>query len=188
MNKRTLPWILLTAVIGLYGGSWLAGEPLVAGKPVTASSAPPAVTDAREDVNVLQASWPSAKPEYRLERVNGVSVTDDLKTLYEIKGEPSRIETDPLLKHERVFVYPDCRIGLYDNFIQYVVVPGEAGTIEIDGRVLELKPEVLRKELGEPSLVADDGIVYRRGQNALKIFLDANGKLTSVHLFSALAD
>ncbi|UUZ92274.1 hypothetical protein LJK87_43945 [Paenibacillus sp. P25] len=87
-----------------------------------------------------------------------------------------------------MFVYPDCRIGLYDNFIQYVVVPGEAGTIEIDGRVLELKPEVLRKELGEPSLVADDGIVYRRGQNALKIFLDANGKLTSVHLFSALAD
>ncbi|MCZ8516212.1 hypothetical protein O9H85_28225 [Paenibacillus filicis] len=193
MNKRHWPWILLTAGLSLCGGSWITSVPQAAGgitmnDSVSAAGAASAKTAAVHHAGPVPAAAVPKAPSMRFERVNGVSVSDDLKTLYEIKGEPLRVESDPLLKHERIFVYKDCRIGLYDNFIQYVSVPGDNALIEIDGQIYDMNPDVLKKVLGKPSFIAEDGLVYRKGQVALKLFLDPSGKLNSVHLFSAMAD
>lgn len=218
MDKRHWPWFLMTAAITIYGGSWVSSSAvLVPGKsaaePVPAvvvQAVPSAIVRdadmAPASVRTAEAAFsspetggamlavlpaePAATPyAFRLERLNGVSVSDDLKTVYEMKGQPKRIDTDPLLKHERLFIYDDCQIGLYDNFIQYIIAPGGAETIDIDGQRVTMELGALKQALGTPSLIAEDGIVYRKGQMALKLFVDpVSGKLTSVHLFSAMAN
>lgn len=126
---------------------------------------------------------------FKLERVNGVSVQDDLKTVYEIKGAPLAVEEDKWLPGLRVFVYEDCRVGLYEQFVQYVMVPAkDGGRIEVDGKRLRLDAGKLREALGEPQFMAEDGIVYRRGSAVLKLFIDPEtGRLESVHYFHEAA-
>ncbi|AFC33450.1 hypothetical protein PM3016_6850 [Paenibacillus mucilaginosus 3016] len=196
MKRWSMALVISTVALGWTGTAWVAGpqepaaesysapavqtaaaEPLSAG-PGTASPAS-AVSGAEEE-----AAWTEAVPEWELQRVNGLSMSDDLKTLYEIKGEPLAVEKDPLFKDEQIFVYEDCRVGLYQNFIQYILVPAAAGTIDIDGVRLELTADALRQALGEPDWKAEDGVVYQRGQAALKLFLSPeNGSLTSVQYF-----
>ncbi|WP_159888590.1 hypothetical protein [Paenibacillus puerhi] len=119
-----------------------------------------------------------------LERINGLAVTDDLKTIYELKGEPIAVETEPLFPDERILIYEDCKVGLYLQSVQAVMVPASVGEIVIDGRKLPLDAEELKAVLGTPDWVAEDGIVYKHGGNALKLFIDPEqDKLLSVHLF-----
>ncbi|TDF95514.1 hypothetical protein [Paenibacillus piri] len=123
---------------------------------------------------------------FRLASVNGISLTDDLKTLYEIKGPPLAIERDGPLQDMSVYMYDDCAVGMSDGAVQFVKVPAAAGRIEIDGQLMPLKPDVLKSRLGQPYFEAEDGIVYKEGGRALKLFLDKEtGALVSVHLFNA---
>ncbi|MGG2196956.1 hypothetical protein [Paenibacillus validus] len=136
-----------------------------------------------------QAAAASRNGTFKLERVNGLSVTDDLKTVYEIKGEPKAVETDPLFKEERVLVYEDCKVGLHNNFVRFIVVSAaEAETVDIDGKTLPLDAVKLQDALGKPDWIAEDGVVYRSHSRALKLFIDAEtGKLTAVHYFHRTA-
>ncbi|MCP3774661.1 hypothetical protein NLX71_15320 [Paenibacillus sp. MZ04-78.2] len=193
MKRLSKWWLIGAAAIGLTGASWSSAED----SPVALDklSYPSAMAATDQTVTVGTAVYQEAgtavgEPiKWTFERVNGISVTDDLKTLYELKGKPKAEETDPLFKDERTFVYDDCRIGLYDNFVQYVMVPVQAGTIEIDGKKLAMKADTLRQTLGVPDWTGEDGIVYKRGQRALKLFLDEHtGKLLSVHYFHTATD
>jgi hypothetical protein len=42
----------------------------------------------------------------------------------------------------------------------------------------------LRKALGKPDFVADDGWLVLRGEEALKVFVNEQGKLVSLDLFA----
>ncbi|MCZ8519683.1 MULTISPECIES: hypothetical protein [Paenibacillus] len=195
MNRWSMTLVISTLALGLTGAAWMAGPQEQAAE----TAAAPAVQAVSVELAAAQevgaetqavqgtevpAAVPVVAPAWKLQRVNGLSVDDDLKTLYEIKGEPAAVEKDPLFKDEQIFVYPDCRVGLYQNFIQYVMVPADSGMIEIDGQRLELSADSLKAALGEPDWTAEDGLVYRRGQAALKLFISADtGLLTSVHYF-----
>ncbi|MCM3268955.1 hypothetical protein [Paenibacillus elgii] len=195
MKRLSKWWLIGAAAIGLTGASWSSAEDSPAA--LDKLSYPPVLAATEQTLTVGTAVYQEAgtgaavgEPvKWPLERVNGISVTDNLKTLYELKGKPKAEETDPLFKDERTFVYDDCRVGLYDNFVQYVMVPVQAGTIEIDGKKLEMKADTLRQTLGTPDWTGEDGIVYKRGQRALKLFLDEHtGKLLSVHYFHTATD
>ncbi|MDO3681571.1 hypothetical protein [Paenibacillus ehimensis] len=195
MKRLSKWWLIGAAAIGLTGASWSSAEDSPAA--LDKLSYPSAMAATEQAFTVSAAVYeeagtgdPIAGPvKWPLERVNGIAVTDDLKTLYEMKGRPNAEETDPLFKDERILVYDDCRIGLYDQFVQYVMVPVQAGTIEIDGKKLEMNADALRQTLGTPDWVGEDGIVYKRGQRALKLFLDEDtGKLLSVHYFHTATD
>lgn len=136
-------------------------------------------------------SSPSSGVEsrFKLATVNGLSLADDLKTMYEIKGEPLFIQRDDVLRLSKVFTYEDCSIGMVDGSIQYVVVPASAGKIEIDGQVLPIDLAKLKEQLGTPYFISEDGIVYKNRSNALKLFLDPDtGEITSIHYFHATAE
>ncbi|WP_426449778.1 hypothetical protein ACP26L_32710 [Paenibacillus sp. S-38] len=194
MKRWSMALVISTAALGWTGTAWVAGPQV---PPAESYSAPalqvaaaehgpaePAQLAAAESGTAEEAALMAEVPEWKLQRVNGLAMSDDLKTLYEIKGEPLAVEKDPLFKDEQIFVYEDCRVGLYQNFIQYILVPAASGTIDIDGVRLELSAEALRQALGEPDWKAEDGVVYQRGQAALKLFLSPeSGKLTSVQYF-----
>ncbi|MEK8130929.1 hypothetical protein WMW72_23770 [Paenibacillus filicis] len=156
---------------------------------VTAAELPPqaseqagsgAADSQRQDKN---PGW-TKEETLPLERINGLAVTDDLKTIYELKGEPLAEERDPLFPDERTLVYEDCRVALYKLSVQSVMVTADAGTITIDGKTIPLNADRLKAELGKPDLVAEDGIVYKRQWQALKLYIDPEqGRLLSVHLF-----
>lgn len=119
-----------------------------------------------------------------VQRVGGISVQDDLKTVYEIKGKPLGTEQPSDQNRERVFIYEDCRIGLYDQFVRYVSVPVTAGEVELDGHRVKMSLDELRRVLGEPHAIVEDGWVYRYGQSALKLMLeDQADRLTYIHYF-----
>ncbi|MBP1153898.1 MULTISPECIES: hypothetical protein [unclassified Paenibacillus] len=173
-----------TLLLGIYGASWgtVSYMPSTSDKPTTNLA----------QVETAIAEKPLAKAAvqapFKLERANGIAVTDDLNTLYEIKGKPLSIEQDPLFKHERILVYEDCKVGLYEQFIQYVVILPETGTFELDGKTLPMQTDQLREALGQPDWVAEDGLVYRSGNNVLKLFIQpGTGELTSVHYFHAMS-
>lgn len=178
-------WIMTGALLlGIYGASWgsVAYMPSASDKPASAQVQAEAVIAENASVET------GVHGRFKLERANGVGVTDDLKTLYEVKGQPLSIERDPLFRNEKILVYEDCKVGLYEQFIQYVVISSDEGTFELDGTTLPLQADPLRKALGEPDWVAEDGLVYRNGNNVLKLFIQPEtGKLTSVQYFHAMS-
>jgi hypothetical protein len=130
----------------------------------------------------------TARMPLQVVRVCGIAIQDDLKTVHEMKGEPLQIESFPENKRERVLVYEDCRIGLFDQFVRYVKVPAEARQIEINSTLLNMQLNELRELLGDPYHVGEDGLVYRYGPTALKLALDESGeRLASVDFFHVAA-
>jgi hypothetical protein len=123
---------------------------------------------------------------FPLAAVNGVSLGDDIKTIYEIKGTPLSVKQDEILKSAKLYAFEDCQIGFADGAIQYVSVSVSAGQIEIDGHTMPMNLALLKSTLGKPYFEAEDGIVYKVRNNALKIYIEpATGQLTSVHFFPA---
>jgi len=116
--------------------------------------------------------------------VNGLSLTDDLKTVYEMKGQPSAIIQDEILQSLQTYQFDDCFVTMIDGSIEYIAVPGKLKQIDIDGERISMDAESLRRKLGSPYFIGEDGIVYKSGVNALKIYLDPrNGDVLSVHYF-----
>jgi hypothetical protein len=126
---------------------------------------------------------------FPLASVSGVSLGDDIKTIYELKGNPLSVKQDDILPSSKIYTFEDCQIGMSNGAIQYVSVPAAAGQINIDGQVLPLKLDELKNKLGKPYFEAEDGIVYRVRNNALKMYVDpANGSLVAVHFFPAAGE
>ncbi|MFE5321039.1 hypothetical protein ACFQ88_20245 [Paenibacillus sp. NPDC056579] len=138
----------------------------------------------RESDSDAGADTDALMPPLLFHTVNGVALTDDLKTVYEMKGQPSAIVQDEIIKNIKTYQFDDCSITMIDGAIEYVVVPGTASRIDIDGQLIPLNLASIKKKLGTPYFVSEDGIVYRNGTNALKIYIDpASNKLMSVHYF-----
>jgi hypothetical protein len=137
--------------------------------------------------NQQKAAVATAQAGVRLhavQRVNGISVLDDLKTVYEIKGQPLDTEQSPDNKQERVLQYEDCTIGMFDQFVRYVSVPASFGEVELDGQRVRTSLEELKQVLGEPHTATEDGWVYRYGQSALKLMRGENSdQLSYIHYF-----
>ncbi|MFH5186390.1 hypothetical protein ACHHV8_29340 [Paenibacillus sp. TAB 01] len=213
---RTMPWLVVLAGLFISVDIWafqqinhLPGTPgSVSFATAQASAAEPAQTAAYANANVsasaaaavttseirltqpVEESGPSgAESLMKLDRVNGVSIADDLKTIYEIKGEPISKQRDDVLRLSQVYSYKDCSIGLVDGAIQYVVVPASAGTIDIDGQIIPIDLAKLGEKLGTPYFISEDGIVYKNRNHALKIFLDPDtGEIDNIHYFHAAAE
>jgi|GEM_PF-3014924 len=124
-------------------------------------------------------------PEFAFETINGVAMDVDLSEVLAVLGEPTERTTDELLGTEE-YHYPGMTVGLYEGLVDYVVVPASAGSVRIGDTETLLELAQLRELLGEPDLVADDGLVYVRGPFALKLFTDAEGSaLSTMEVFWA---
>ncbi|WP_282937738.1 hypothetical protein [Paenibacillus sp. RC67] len=182
MNRMS--WILITGIcigVGFGGFQPAQEETALAMSPYSFDGSQASAGNIAEGIEA--GSQPSG-----FQTVNGLSLTDDLKTVFEMKGQPLSILQDEILPSLKTYTFKDCSITLVDGAIEYLVVPAAAGKLDIDGQLLPMDIVKLKETLGEPYFVSEDGIVYKDGANALKIYIDtASGKVTSVHYFHEAA-
>ncbi|MEC0246957.1 hypothetical protein P4H65_14280 [Paenibacillus chitinolyticus] len=211
MNKKSLTMALLGGAL-LFSGAHGLEVPASAGadEGLISKAAPPlalgaggAITElagyktanASGTVTVKPAVVPAeetpaeAPGSVKLERVNGISLSDDVNTIVKRKGEPKSIRKDEFFGDTKILEYPDCSVAVGDYGVEYVEVTTEHKQITIDGKQVANNLQALEKTLGEPYWVAEDGLVYTQDNQALKLFVDPDtGQLKSVHFFSSVTE
>ncbi|NHN29742.1 hypothetical protein [Paenibacillus agricola] len=111
-------------------------------------------------------------PSLPLASLNGIYLTDDLAKIHEVKGEPQNIVQDEVVKTSLTYVYKDCEINMVNDHIQSIVVPAAVGKVIIDGTIIPF--DQLKQRLGTPFFESEDGLVYRQGNHAFKIFSETS--------------
>lgn len=125
-----------------------------------------------------------AKPYYHLQMVEGISLQDNQEAVVETLGQPEAIQPDPYTAQCEVYRYPGIDVGFSMGIVDFVRVLPEAGTIDIDGSPIPMTLEAVVDELGKPDFVAEDGLVFKRQQAALKLFVSSETQqLTSIDYF-----
>lgn len=109
--------------------------------------------------------------EMTLSAVNGISLYDDREGVIRKLGKPDAVERDEWLPELDIYQYPGMQIGFAEQFIQYVDIDISEGLV-IDDIVLEASVDALKAAFGEPDYIAEDGLVFQRGEAVFKLFLD----------------
>lgn len=211
MNKKSLTMVLLGGAL-LFGGAQGLEVPASADADdgLISKAAPPlvlgaggAITDIAGYKSANETVSVSAKPavvlaeqapaevsgSVKLERINGISLSDDVETIVKHKGEPISVRKDEFFGDTKILEYRDCRVAVGDYGVEYVEVTPEQKQITIDGKQVANNLQALEKTLGEPYWVAEDGLVYTQDKQALKLFVDPDsGQLKSVHFFSSITE
>ncbi|CAG7638572.1 hypothetical protein PAESOLCIP111_03955 [Paenibacillus solanacearum] len=139
-------------------------------------------TAAEEAAPVKADSPPSG---FALNSLNGVSLSDDIAEIFEKKGEPLSVSRDELITSIETYRFNDCTVVVIGDFIQYIEVPRSSEEVKIDGEPLPLELSGLQDKLGAPYFESEDGIVYKNGTKALKIYTTAGSdKVNSIHYFN----
>jgi hypothetical protein len=124
------------------------------------------------------------KHVYNLQLVEGISLYDDQQAVIENLGVPENIKRDPFTKELEIYQYPGINVGFSLGYVNYVKVLPEAGVIQIDSSTIPMTLEAVSGELGKPDFIAEDGLVFKRQQAVIKLFIDAEtGRLTSIDYF-----
>jgi hypothetical protein len=187
MNK-IISIALLLGGIALLGGSLGqttiassgAGELKLAAAPEIQSTPSPLI-----EVNLVK-EHPTAEGNktFHFQTVNGISLDDTPTTVIEKLGKPLSKNKDPFFGEMEVYVYPGMNIGFSYEVIDYVEVLVTAGTANIDGITLPIELEGMKKALGDPSFIAEDGVAFQRKEAFVKIFTDMETKkVTSIHYY-----
>lgn len=125
-----------------------------------------------------------ATPKFKLDNVNGIALTDDIKTVTDKLGQPLSVEKDPDLVELEVYIYPKMNIGFSDGIVSYVEVLALEGAASIDGVSVPITKLGLMEALGEPDYVAEDGIVFQRKSSLVKLFTDMETEeVTAIHYY-----
>jgi hypothetical protein len=124
------------------------------------------------------------KKQFRLETVNDISLHDDVKAVITILGKPLSKQKDPFFSELEIYAYPKMNIGFSNGIVNYVEVLVTAGTAKIDGVEVPIEVDGMKKALGEPNFVAEDGIVFQRNQALVKLFTSMEtGEVTSIQFY-----
>jgi hypothetical protein len=113
-------------------------------------------------------------PVVTLDEVNDVSLYDDRAAVVEKKGVPLEIVEDPDRSDLEIYRYADMEVAFSGRLVDSLSVLTENTTaqFEVDGIPVESTPESIHRVLGTPDFVADDGLVYQRGEALLKVYLE----------------
>ncbi|QGQ98639.1 hypothetical protein EHS13_29035 [Paenibacillus psychroresistens] len=139
-----------------------------------------------DKVEPMEESKPNktVKTKFDLNNVNGISLNDNVEIVIEKLGQPISIDKDSYTPELIVYTYEEMNIGFSDGIVSYVEVLVAAGTVKIDGISLRIDSESLKKALGEPDFVAEDGIVFQRNVFLVKLFTDMEThEVTSLHYY-----
>ncbi|MFX3634372.1 MAG: hypothetical protein ACE3L7_23800 [Candidatus Pristimantibacillus sp.] len=122
--------------------------------------------------------------ELDLQTVNDLTLYDNTAVVLEKMGRPEKISRDDWFDEIMIYEYPEMNIAFRDGIIEYVDVRKTAETISIDESVIPATIEALKKALGQPDYVAEDGIVFQRNEALLKLFIDPEtGELDSISYY-----
>jgi hypothetical protein len=187
MNK-IISIALLLSGITLLGGS--LGQTTIASSLTDEMklAATPEIQSTPSPINeislVEEHPMAETKKIFHFQTVNGISLDDSPVTITKKLGKPLSKNKDPFFGELEIYTYPKMNIGFSNGNIDYVEVLASAGTANIDGVNLPIELEGMKKALGDPSFVAEDGIAFQRKEAFIKIFTDMETKqVTSIHYY-----
>lgn len=114
--------------------------------------------------------------------VNDISLQDTKSEVLSKKGYPGQTKED-LLLGSREFIYDDVTIGIIDGTVSYIQVQKDAAYLKVNDVYMELTPRSIKHTLGKPDFASEDGDVYIKGHQAVKVYLDENQHLKHVEFF-----
>lgn len=151
-------------------------------KIITASMFPSTV--AEDSYSAEASAAKAAKPDFKLQTVNGLSLYDTPSSVVRKLGEPIKITADPHLKELLIYQYPNMNVIFSDGIVNSVEIGEGSKTLLLDGVEIRATIEGVKGALGQPDYVTEDGIVFERNEALLKLFIDTDTKkLTSIHYF-----
>lgn len=137
----------------------------------------------------VHASWSVHSPAGQenvfedFETLNEIALTDRTEDVLRKKGEPLKVTHEPLLRTTE-YHYADMTVGLCDGLTEYVHVKPSAKSIQVNGQSVLLTTRELSSALGKPYHEGEDGDVYLRNHQAIKVFKDrGTGDISGVDLF-----
>lgn len=120
----------------------------------------------------------------------GVSLYTTKEELLLNKGAPINIVTDPW-QNCLEYQYADASVGVCEGFVLYVHVSSSQGNqygLHLNGLEIDPKKNSLQDTLGDPYFLSEDGDVYMRGNNALKIYRNMEtGEWEGIDLFDSIS-
>ena len=127
----------------------------------------------------------SAAPDSQFQKVNGISLGDDMKTVVTVQGEPAQKVKDTFFTELETYEYPGMNVGFAYGVVQYVEVLVNANrTIQIDHLSMDATEAGLKAALGIPDYITEDGYVYHHQGKLVKLYLDFNTeKVKSIHYY-----
>lgn len=115
--------------------------------------------------------------------MNGISLNDSKNDVIMKKGKPIKLTQDRLTGCSE-YHYNDAVVVVCDGIVDYVHVALSAEKMQINGSWVPLKKDNISSALGKPQFVADDGQVYIRGHQVIKVYDDPDtGALLGADFF-----
>ena len=164
---------LLVGSLALFGSiAGSSSHPFAKQTLSTESSVSSAEVSVASAAAALRVESETEKPVFIFDKVNDITLYDDPAVVEEKAGHPVSITTDPLFEEMAVYGYHDMIVAFSYGMVAYVEVFPGAGSVKIDETTLSLTVEDLKEAFGEPDYIAEDGIVFQRGESLIKIFLE----------------
>lgn len=119
--------------------------------------------------------------------LNGISLDDTMNDMLDKKGQPAHKQEDPYLGCPE-YHFRDVKVGLCEDtgVINYVHIDASESHIRLNGESIKLDIESIHLALGEPYYVAEDGEVFLRGDQALKVYMKSGSRqIEGIDLFDA---
>lgn len=108
-----------------------------------------------------------------LNSLEGISLYDDTASVIAKKGYPLRFVQDPHFEEAFTYEYSDMNIGFQDDIVTFVQIPAKVGHVQINDQRVPLTITDVKRLLGEPDYVAEDGIVFQRREALIKLFIES---------------
>jgi len=129
-----------------------------------------------------QYSQPLTRSE-SFETVNDISLWDRKEDLINKKGESLQVNEIPILGCTE-YVYDEMTVGICDDLVSYVHVDAIVGTFRVNRIDISISEKGIVDTLGVPQFYAEDGEVYIRGEQAIKVYKDSlTGTIQGVDFF-----
>ncbi|WP_440112679.1 hypothetical protein [Paenibacillus sp. QZ-Y1] len=126
-----------------------------------------------------------SEPVQHFRTLNGISLDDSVDDILAKKGQPIHKEEDPYLGCPE-YEFNDVKVGLCEDtgVINYVHIDATQDHVQINGERMDMDIESIRDALGKPYFVAEDGEVYLRGTQALKVYMKQGSRhIEGIDLF-----
>lgn len=124
-------------------------------------------------------------PVQQFRTLNDISLDDSMNDILANKGQPVHKELDPYLGCPE-YQFTDVSVGFCEDtgVVNYIHIDASEGRLKLNHEWIDMNMESIRNALGKPYYVAEDGEVFLRGSQALKVYMKpGSNQIEGIDLF-----
>ncbi|QLG38480.1 hypothetical protein MKY42_27805 [Paenibacillus sp. FSL W7-1088] len=128
-------------------------------------------------------------PVQHFRTLNDISLDDSMNDMLANKGQPVHKELDPYLGCPE-YQFKDVTVGFCEDtgVVNYVHIDASEKRLKLNQEWIDMNIEAIRDVLGKPYDVAEDGEVFLRGSQALKVYMKpGSNHIEGIDLFDESA-